>query len=154
MSEREDAALDAQIHAGLVQARWYFDEHSNELDIVLAGGRGRAGVAKLMPGDYYVRVDIDTGEPLSIIIPGPRERLEDSIRAEQVLAEQAAIIRQNFGAMLTLAQAPEGYRVQGQRLAPVEASAGGPTVPTPDIALLAMLETVRVSHSPAPATTR
>ena len=57
------------IHAGLPYAEWRYDEEADEMDVLLPGSEHRAGVAKLVNEEFYVRVDVDTNEPLTIIIP-------------------------------------------------------------------------------------
>jgi hypothetical protein len=55
--------------AGLPSAHWEFDEEADELEIVLPGGRGREGRAVLIDDDFFLRLDVDTNEPLTVIIP-------------------------------------------------------------------------------------
>lgn len=55
----------------LDEATWHYDEESDELEIALPGGDDREGLA-FPVDDFYVRVDPDSFEPLSIIVPGYR----------------------------------------------------------------------------------
>lgn len=54
---------------GLPHARWAFDDDADELEIVLPGGDGHEGRAVLINDEYYLRLDVDTNAPLSIVIP-------------------------------------------------------------------------------------
>jgi hypothetical protein len=73
MSSRDDAArrpdLRPRILRLLDEATWRYDEEIDELEIALPGTEGRAGLAFPVE-DLYVRVDPDSFEPLSIIVPG------------------------------------------------------------------------------------
>ena len=53
----------------LDRATWRYDEEIDELEIVLPASDGREGLAFPVE-DFYVRVDPDSFEPLSIIVPG------------------------------------------------------------------------------------
>jgi hypothetical protein len=59
-----------RILATLAEAEWEYDEEIDEMEISFPGGAGRAGMATLIGDEFYVRVDPDTFDPLSIIIPG------------------------------------------------------------------------------------
>jgi hypothetical protein len=58
-----------RLAAGLDAARWEYDAEADELEIVLPGGGGREGRAILLDSDAYLRLDVDTNEPLTVIIP-------------------------------------------------------------------------------------
>lgn len=58
-----------RILATLGQAAWEYDAEIDEMEIILPGGAGREGLATLVADESYVRVDPDTFEPLSIIVP-------------------------------------------------------------------------------------
>jgi hypothetical protein len=63
--------LRARILRLLDEAVWHYDEESDELEIALPASDGREGLA-FPVDDFYVRVDPDSFEPLSIIVPGYR----------------------------------------------------------------------------------
>ena len=65
----QQPTFQERILAGLPDAEWHYDEEADELDVLLPGSEHRAGVAKLVNDEFYVRVDVDTNEPLTIIIP-------------------------------------------------------------------------------------
>jgi hypothetical protein len=62
----------------LPAARWDVNEEADELEITLPGGAGREGRAVLINDEFYLRLDVDTNAPLSLIVPsislwlGPR----------------------------------------------------------------------------------
>jgi hypothetical protein len=58
-----------RVVSGLPNARWEYDAEADEMEIVLPGGNARAGRAVLIDPDVYLRLDVDTNEPLTIIIP-------------------------------------------------------------------------------------
>jgi hypothetical protein len=62
------AGLAAALLRSDVEER--YDEDIDELELVLPGSAGRGGRAVLVNGDVHVRLDVDTGAPLSVIIPG------------------------------------------------------------------------------------
>jgi hypothetical protein len=79
-----------RVAAGLPTARWKYDEDADELEIILPEVGPRPGRAVLIDEDFYLRLDIDTNEPLTLIIPafsdwvsrravglGPAPRLSD-----------------------------------------------------------------------------
>jgi hypothetical protein len=53
----------------LPAARWEYDDEADELEIVLPAGAGREGRAILIDEGFYLRLDPETNEPLTIIIP-------------------------------------------------------------------------------------
>ena len=77
-----------RILAGLPYAEWHYDEEADELDVLLPGSERREGVAKLVNDEFYVRVDVDTNEPLTIIIPTftdwLAQKLADQVRQGRV----------------------------------------------------------------------
>lgn len=60
---------------------------------MLPGGAGREGRAVLVRGEFYVRLDMETGAPLSIIIPAFTSWLERQ-RAKQAQASSSVDYRQ------------------------------------------------------------
>ena len=85
-----------RILAGLPYAEWRYDEEVDELDVLLPGSERREGVAKLVNDEFYVRVDVDTNEPLTIIIPTFTDwlakKLADQVRHSRVrLSEDGAV---------------------------------------------------------------
>jgi hypothetical protein len=58
-----------RLTVGLEAARWEYDAEADELEIVLPGGEGREGRAILLDSEVYLRLDVDTNEPLTVIIP-------------------------------------------------------------------------------------
>ncbi len=85
-----------RILAGLPYAEWRYDEEADELDVLLPGSEHRAGVAKLFNDEFYVRVDVDTNEPLTITIPTftdwLAQKLADQVRHGRVrLSEDGAV---------------------------------------------------------------
>ena len=58
-----------RLTVGLEAARWEYDAEADELEIVLPGGAGREGRAILLDSEVYLRLDADTNEPLTVIIP-------------------------------------------------------------------------------------
>jgi len=58
--------------AALDQAEWRYDPEIDEMEVLLPGWKGRGGEAILIGEDVYVRLDIETHAPLSIIIPAYR----------------------------------------------------------------------------------
>jgi hypothetical protein len=47
-----------------------YDHEIDEMELVLPGSIGREARAVLVAGELYVRLDVETGQPLSIVIPG------------------------------------------------------------------------------------
>lgn len=64
--------VHAAVRASLPHARWEYDDDADEVDIIFPNSEGREGRAVLVRGELYVRLDVDTGQPLSIIIPSFR----------------------------------------------------------------------------------
>lgn len=84
------------ILAGLPYAEWRYDEEADEMDVLLPGSERREGVAKLVNDEFYVRVDVDTNEPLTIIIPTftdwLADKLADQVRHSQIrLSEDGSV---------------------------------------------------------------
>ena len=71
MSSPPKSSIDPrqQVLAALDGAEWHYDDEIDEMEIVLPGGAGREGLAVLVADEFYVRVDPDTFEPLSLLIP-------------------------------------------------------------------------------------
>ena len=86
-----------RIHAGLPYAEWRYDEEADELDVLLPGSERREGVAKLVNDEFYVRVDVDTNEPLTIIIPTFTDwlanKLADQVRHSRVRLSKDGAVR-------------------------------------------------------------
>ncbi len=59
------------ILAMLPEATWHYHPPSGDMDIVFAGGEGReAQVPWILVGDdILVRLDAETGKPLSLVMP-------------------------------------------------------------------------------------
>jgi len=70
MNEANRSDPRERILALLAQAEWDYDDEIDEMEIAFPGCAGRAGIATLVGNELYVRVDPDTYDPLSIIIPG------------------------------------------------------------------------------------
>ncbi len=58
-----------QVIAGLAEATWDYLADIGWMEVILPGGSGRGGVAYLVGDDLYVRLDVENGAPLSVIIP-------------------------------------------------------------------------------------
>jgi hypothetical protein len=58
-----------RVAALLPHARAHIDEEADELELTFPGARGREGRAVLIDDDFYLRLDVDSNEPLSIIVP-------------------------------------------------------------------------------------
>ena len=76
------------ILARLPYAKWHYDEDADEMDILLPGSKGRGGIARLVNDEYYIRADVETNEPLSIIIPSFSDwlanKLADQVRRSRI----------------------------------------------------------------------
>jgi hypothetical protein len=73
VSARADSSdIRVELAAALLRSdvEGHYDEDIDELELVLPGSAGREGRAVLVNGELYVRLDVDTGAPLSVIIPG------------------------------------------------------------------------------------
>jgi hypothetical protein len=55
--------------AALRRAEWCYNPDADEMNVLLPGWEGRAGRAVLVDDEFYVRLDVETGRPLSILIP-------------------------------------------------------------------------------------
>ncbi len=64
------ATAVARILEGLPAARWHYIPDGGWLEVFLPGSEGRGGVAEPIGDDLEIRFDVETGRPLSIIIPG------------------------------------------------------------------------------------
>ena len=86
-----------RILAGLPYAEWRYDEEADELDVLLPGSEHREGVATLVNDEFYVRVDVDTNEPLTIIIPTftdwLAQKLADQVRHGRVRLSEDGTVR-------------------------------------------------------------
>jgi hypothetical protein len=58
-----------RVAAAIPAARWKYDEEADEVEIVLPGVGPRPGRAILIDDDFYLRLDVDTNEPLTLLIP-------------------------------------------------------------------------------------
>ena len=58
-----------QVIAGLAEATWDYLADIGWMEVILPGGSGRGGIAHLVGDDLYVRLDVESGDPLSVIIP-------------------------------------------------------------------------------------
>ena len=58
-----------RIAAALPAAEWRYDTDTGEMEIILPGSTGRAGLwIDVADWDFYLRLDAETGAPLSLII--------------------------------------------------------------------------------------
>lgn len=64
------ATAIALILDGLPAARWRYIPDGGWLEVFLPGSEGRGGIAEPIGDDLEIRFDVETGQPLSIIIPG------------------------------------------------------------------------------------
>ena len=64
------ATAIARILEGLPAARWRYIPDGGWLEVFLPGSEGRGGVAEPIGDDLEIRFDVETDQPLSIIIPG------------------------------------------------------------------------------------
>jgi hypothetical protein len=62
------AEVVERLIGGLGRAEWDYDPEIDTMELFLPGWEGRAGVATLVGDDLYVRLDVETRAPLSIII--------------------------------------------------------------------------------------
>ena len=99
-----------QLLTGLQCAKAYYDAEADELDLLLPGSAGRGGSAVLI-GDYYVRVDVETGRPLSVIIYDPHAWLEQKLQQVHASFDQAAQLRAGLEQFLVEAAHPDGYQL-------------------------------------------
>ena len=58
-----------QVIAGLAEATWDYLADIGWMEVILPGGSGHGGIAHLVGDDLYVRLDVENGYPLSVIIP-------------------------------------------------------------------------------------
>ncbi len=110
MSEKLSHPFVEQLLTGLKSAKAYYDAEADELDLLLPGSAGRGGAAVLI-GDYYVRVDVETGRPLSVIIYDPHAWLEQELQRVHASFDQAARLRAGLEQFLDKAAHPEGYQL-------------------------------------------
>lgn len=61
-------ALDA-LQDALHQAEWRYNAEADEMNILLSGWEGRPGRAVLINDSIYVRLDVETGALLSLLVP-------------------------------------------------------------------------------------
>ena len=54
----------------LPTASWRYIPDGGWLEVFLPGSEGRGGIAEPIGDDLEIRFDVETGRPLSIIIPG------------------------------------------------------------------------------------
>ena len=58
-----------RIAAALPEAEWRYDTDTGEMEIVLPGSTGRSGLwVDVADWDFYLRIDEETGAPLSLIV--------------------------------------------------------------------------------------
>ncbi len=58
-----------RIAASLPAAEWRYDSDTGEMEVVLPGSAGRSGVwVDVADWDFYLRIDEETGVPLSLTI--------------------------------------------------------------------------------------
>ncbi len=69
-AEAVAASVREQVVADLPAARWDYQADIDMMEVFLPGSAGRPGVADTVGDDLYVRYDVETGVPLSIIIHG------------------------------------------------------------------------------------
>ncbi len=110
MSKKLAAPLMGQLLTGLQSAKAYYDAEADELDLLLPGSAGRGGAAVLV-GDYYVRIDVATGRPLSVIIYDPHAWLEQELQRANASFDQAAQLRAGLEQFLAKAAYPDGYQL-------------------------------------------
>ena len=110
MSEELGYPFMGQLLTGLQSAKAYYDAEADELDLLLPGSAGRGGAAVLI-GDYYVRVDVETGRPLSVIIYDPHAWLEQELQRVNASFDQAARLRAGLEQFLDKAAHPDGYQL-------------------------------------------
>ena len=68
-TRRARQELVDRIAAALPAAEWRYDTDTGEMEIILPGSTGRAGLwVDVADWDFYVRLDAETGAPLSLII--------------------------------------------------------------------------------------
>lgn len=53
----------------LQRAEWRYNEEADEMNVLLPGWEGRPGRAVLIDDAFYVRLDVETGAPLGLLIP-------------------------------------------------------------------------------------
>lgn len=61
-------ALDA-LQQALQQAEWRYNAEADEMNVLLPGWEGRPGRAILVEDALYVRLDVETGAVLSLLVP-------------------------------------------------------------------------------------
>ena len=110
MSEELVYPFTGQLLTGLQSAKAYYDAEADELDLLLPGSAGRGGSAVLI-GDYYIRVDVETGRPLSVIIYDPHAWLEQELQRVHASFDQAAQLRAGLEQFLAKAAHPDGYQL-------------------------------------------
>jgi hypothetical protein len=52
----------------LPEADWEYDADADEMEVMLPGAIGRTGLSVLVDDESYLRVDVETHEPLSLVI--------------------------------------------------------------------------------------
>ncbi|MDQ3703249.1 MAG: hypothetical protein M3442_20375 [Chloroflexota bacterium] len=71
------AEVAERLFAELAHAEWVYDPEIDELELFLPQGAGRPGVAELVGDDVYVRLDVETRAPLSVIVSAWTSWLEE-----------------------------------------------------------------------------
>ena len=110
MSEELVYPFTGPLLTGLQSAKAYYDAEADELDLLLPGSASRGGSAVLI-GNYYVRVDVETGRPLSVIIYDPHAWLEQKLQQVHASFDQAAQLRAGLEQFLVEAARPDGYQL-------------------------------------------
>ncbi len=110
MSKKLTPLFMRQLLTGLQSAKAYYDAEADELDLLLPDSAGRGGSAVLI-GDYYVRIDVETGKPLSVIIYDPHAWLEQELQQVSAPLDQAAQLRAGLEQFLAKAARPNGYQL-------------------------------------------
>ena len=64
------------------RAVWRYNEDADEMELLLPGYEGRA---ILVNDEFYVRIDVETRRPLTIIIPGYTSWLADKLSQPEMM---------------------------------------------------------------------
>lgn len=67
--QRRRAGSPVDLRAALRRAEWRYNADADEMNVLLPGWQGREGRAVLVDDELYVRLDAETGRPLSVLIP-------------------------------------------------------------------------------------
>ncbi len=78
-----------RIVASLPAAEWRYDTDTGEMEVVLPGSAGRSGVwVDVADWDFYLRIDEETGVPLSLTISPFDYWLADQAGEERPAADE------------------------------------------------------------------